>query len=74
MKTFIIFLIKWYRRSISPYSKPHCKYYPTCSQYGLEAVERFGAVVGVILTVWRILRCNPFAVGGYDPVPQVKSK
>ena len=47
----------------------HCKYYPTCSQYGIEAIEKYGAVKGGALTVWRILRCNPFSKGGYDPVP-----
>ena len=46
-----------------------CKYYPTCSQYGLEAIEKYGALKGGVLAVWRILRCNPFSKGGYDPVP-----
>lgn len=46
-----------------------CKYYPTCSQYGLEAIEKYGALKGGCLAAWRILRCNPFAKGGYDPVP-----
>ena len=47
-----------------------CKYIPTCSQYGLEAIERFGAIKGGALTLWRILRCNPFGKYGYDPVPE----
>lgn len=47
----------------------HCIYIPTCSEYALEAIEKYGAFKGVLLTVWRILRCNPFAKGGYDPVP-----
>ena len=46
-----------------------CKYIPTCSQYGIEAIEKYGAFKGGALAVWRILRCNPFAKGGYDPVP-----
>lgn len=54
--------------------KAHCKYYPTCSQYGLEAIERFGALKGSGLALWRILRCNPFSSGGYDPVPEKKEK
>lgn len=74
MKKIFLWLIKFYRSSISPYTSPSCKYYPTCSQYGLEAIERFGAFKGGILTVWRILRCNPFSKGGYDPVPEKKTK
>jgi hypothetical protein len=51
-----------------------CPYFPTCSTYGLEAVERYGAFRGGLLTIWRILRCNPFSKGGYDPVPSITSK
>ena len=50
------------------------RYYPTCSNYGLQAIERFGALKGGLLTLWRILRCNPFSKGGYDPVPEKKEK
>ena len=50
----------------------HCIYTPTCSQYGLEAIEKYGAVKGCLLAGWRILRCNPFSKGGYDPVPEVR--
>jgi hypothetical protein len=74
MKRLLIALIKFYKTAISPHTQPHCKYIPTCSQYGLEAIERFGALKGTALTVWRILRCNPFSKGGYDPVPQKKDK
>ena len=74
MKRPLIWLIKFYRKNISPNTAPSCKYYPTCSQYGLEAIERFGAFKGSLLTVWRILRCNPFSKGGYDPVPEKKVK
>ena len=69
MKRILIKLIKFYRTGISPNKPPCCKYIPTCSEYGLEAIERFGAFKGSIMTVWRILRCNPFSKGGLDPVP-----
>ncbi|MBQ2429075.1 MAG: membrane protein insertion efficiency factor YidD, partial [Ruminococcus sp.] len=71
-KKLLLALIKFYRSAISPHTAPSCKYTPTCSQYGLEAIERFGALKGSALTIWRILRCNPFSKGGYDPVPEKK--
>lgn len=74
MKAFLLMVIRAYRAHISPHTKPSCKFIPTCSQYGLEAVERFGAVKGGALTLWRILRCNPWSRGGYDPVPDKKPK
>ncbi len=74
MKRPLIWLIKFYRKNISPNTPPSCKFTPTCSQYGLEAIERFGAIKGGFMTLWRILRCNPFSVGGYDPVPEKRSK
>lgn len=65
----LIKLIKVYRR-ISPYKgKKCCRYIPTCSQYALEAIEKYGACKGMCLAIWRILRCNPFSKGGFDPVP-----
>lgn len=73
MKRPLIWLIKFYRKYISPKTPPSCKFTPTCSQYGLEAIERFGAFKGGFMTLWRILRCNPFSKGGYDPVPQKKN-
>lgn len=74
MKKILLRLIRFYQKKISPNTPPACKYYPTCSQYGYEAIERFGALKGSALTIWRILRCNPFSKGGYDPVPQKKQK
>lgn len=68
-KIFLLFLIKCYRLYISPLKSTKCPYVPTCSQYGMEAIEKHGAFKGGLLTVWRILRCNPFSKGGYDPVP-----
>ena len=69
MKKILIFIIKFYQKYISPMKSTKCPYFPTCSQYGLEAVTKYGALKGGMLTVWRILRCNPFSKGGYDPVP-----
>lgn len=70
MKRFLLSLIRFYQRAVSPYTRPSCKYFPTCSNYALEAIERFGAGKGLLLALWRILRCNPFSRGGYDPVPE----
>ncbi len=74
MKRALIKLIKFYRKAISSHTPPSCKYIPTCSEYGIEAIERFGALKGGLLTIWRILRCNPWSRGGYDPVPEKKEK
>ena len=69
MKKFVISAIRFYQREISPLSPPRCRYIPTCSQYALEAVEKYGAIKGTFLATKLILRCNPFHKGGYDPVP-----
>ena len=69
MKKGMICLIKFYRKYISPMKSTKCPYIPTCSEYGLEAVEKYGTIKGGALALWRILRCNPFSKGGYDPVP-----
>ena len=69
MKKILIGMIKLYRKYLSPLKSTKCPYYPTCSQYGLEAIEKYGALKGSLLAVWRILRCNPFSHGGYDSVP-----
>ena len=69
MKKILIFLIRCYQKYLSPLKSTRCPYIPTCSQYGLEAVQKYGAVKGCVLAAWRILRCNPFSKGGYDPVP-----
>jgi putative membrane protein insertion efficiency factor len=61
--------IRLYQRGVSPVLPPSCRYEPTCSQYGYEAIARHGIVRGAFLTIGRILRCNPFSKGGYDPVP-----
>ncbi|MBQ8739380.1 MAG: membrane protein insertion efficiency factor YidD [Clostridia bacterium] len=69
MKKILKFFIKLYRKLISPLLPNACRFTPTCSQYAIEAIDKFGAVRGSILAIWRILRCNPFCRGGYDPVP-----
>jgi putative membrane protein insertion efficiency factor len=70
MKRILIFLIKLYRKFISPLKgRSSCIYTPTCSLYALQALEKYGAVKGTYLAVRRVLRCHPFATGGYDPVP-----
>ena len=73
MKKILIALIKFYQAAVSPHLGANCKYIPTCSQYGIEAIERFGALKGFALTLWRILRCNPLSKGGYDPVPEKRT-
>lgn len=71
MKRLFLFLIRLYRKYISPLKKrPCCRFYPTCSSYALEAIEEWGAIRGGFLTLWRILRCNPFCRGGIDNVPK----
>jgi putative membrane protein insertion efficiency factor len=62
-------LIRLYRRGISPYSPPSCRYTPTCSAYAQEAIEKYGAAKGAWLALRRLLRCHPFGGKGYDPVP-----
>lgn len=68
IKTILIKLIKFYRNYISPLKRPSCRFYPTCSMYAIEAIEKYGALKGLFMAVKRILRCNPFSKGGYDPV------
>lgn len=66
---FFIFLIRFYQAAISPYLRPSCRFQPTCSQYGIEALKKHGPIKGLWLTVKRISRCHPWGGSGYDPVP-----
>lgn len=69
LKSLLCLLVKGYQRLLSPLKPPCCRFTPTCSAYMIEAIGRFGALKGIILGSYRILRCNPFCTGGYDPVP-----
>jgi putative membrane protein insertion efficiency factor len=70
----LIFIVGIYRRGISPYLPSCCKYRPSCSEYMIDAITEWGPVIGVLLGLYRLLRCNPFSKGGYDPVPKNKFK
>lgn len=70
LKKVFISVIRFYQIAISPLKPPSCRFYPTCSHYGVEAVERFGALKGGWLAIKRILKCHPFHPGGVDPVPE----
>lgn len=74
MKYVMIWLLGLYRKYISPIKPPCCRYSPTCSAYAIEAFKKRGFFVGLFLTIWRLLRCNPFSKGGYDPVPEKKKR
>lgn len=69
IKKIFIGLIRIYQKHISPLKPPSCRFYPTCSSYGIEAVEKYGVLRGGFMTLKRISRCHPFNEGGYDPVP-----
>ena len=70
----VLGLLKLYRYALSPILGANCRYYPTCSNYASEAVEKHGIISGLWLSLKRILRCHPFNEGGYDPVPEVSEK
>jgi putative membrane protein insertion efficiency factor len=70
MKNLLLWPIRVYQRLISPLLPRRCKYHPTCSAYAAQAVRRYGILRGSRLAAWRLLRCNPWSHGGYDPVPK----
>ena len=70
MRRPAIALIRGYQRWISPLLGARCKYYPSCSEYAVQAIGRYGILRGSVLAAWRLLRCNPFSHGGYDPVSE----
>jgi putative membrane protein insertion efficiency factor len=67
VKEVLVNAVKWYRSVLSPIMPPNCRFVPSCSNYSIEALQTFGSVKGLILTAWRILRCNPLGGAGYDP-------
>jgi len=70
----VLRLLRFYKAHISPQLPPACRYTPTCSEYAIEALERRGLVVGTLLATKRVLSCNPFSRGGYDPVPEARAR
>jgi uncharacterized protein len=73
MKSAALGLLRGYKRWVSPAFPPSCRYVPTCSEYAIEAVERYGVVRGGLMAGWRLLRCHPLAKGGYDPVDNCRA-
>jgi putative membrane protein insertion efficiency factor len=69
-RSLVVVLLRLYQRGISPAFGPRCRYYPSCSEYAVQAVQRFGILRGLLLAAWRLLRCNPWSRGGYDPVDE----
>ena len=68
MRNGLVYFIRAYKRIISPFIIRSCRYEPTCSEYAITAIEEYGTIRGTFLAAWRLLRCNPFSRGGYDPV------
>jgi putative membrane protein insertion efficiency factor len=70
VRSAAIALLRVYQRTLSPLLGPRCKYHPSCSEYAVQAIGRYGILRGSVLAAWRLLRCNPFSHGGYDPVSE----
>ena len=70
MKPLALSMLRFYKRWVSPSFAPSCRYVPTCSEYAMEAIDRYGVFRGGMMAAWRLLRCHPFVKGGYDPVAQ----
>ena len=70
LRSVVLLPIRGYQKLISPMLGEHCKYYPSCSEYAVQAISRFGILRGLVLAGWRLLRCNPWSRGGYDPVEE----
>ena len=74
MKIAVLAALRFYKSAVSPLLPPACRYTPTCSEYAIEAVDRHGVLRGSLLAARRVLLCNPFSHGGYDPVPELESR
>ena len=74
MKSLILSTLRFYKARISPQLPPACRYTPTCSEYAIEAIERRGVAIGGLLAAKRVLSCNPFSRGGYDPVREARAR
>jgi len=70
LRDFAILLVRGYRRFVSPWLPPACRFYPTCSEYAMQALESHGLLRGTALAIWRLARCHPFSKGGFDPIPE----
>jgi uncharacterized protein len=68
VRQLLLLPLRAYQRAVSPMLGARCKYYPSCSEYAAQAIERFGILRGLVLAAWRLLRCNPWSHGGFDPV------
>ena len=68
LSKLLIYLVRFYQKYISPLKGPTCRFYPTCSQYSIESIRKYGALKGIYLTIRRLLKCHPFHSGGYDPL------
>jgi putative membrane protein insertion efficiency factor len=68
MGFLFIAIVRIYQRVISPFLPPACRFYPTCSSYSIQAIDRYGFIIGIVMTLKRLIRCHPFCAGGYDPV------
>ena len=71
MTRLLVALIRFYQKHISAHTPGHCRFIPTCSNYAIQALQTHGVIKGLLLTLWRILRCNPFGKFGFDPVPEI---
>lgn len=74
MRQLMLLLIKFYRLAISPFMAPHCRFYPSCSEYSYSAISRYGVLKGSHLSLSRLLKCHPWHPGGYDPLPNSCAK